>query len=122
MERLYIRMLDGQPFEHPIVESNLLEAFPDLDLENLPDWLAPFERHDPTGMDVGGYERLVEQYVVEGGKVRDNWHTRPMTTKEKNAKLKALRAEKRPGMTLDEERGVWLRGDLTAPGSEPDAL
>lgn len=122
MERLYIRMLDGQPFEHPIVESNLLEAFPDLDLKKLPPWLARFERHDPTGIEVGGYEHLVEDYVVEAGKVRDNWHTRPMTTKEKAAKLKELRAEKRPGMFLDEAKGQWIRGDLTASGAEPDAL
>lgn len=123
MERLYIRMLDGQPFEHPIVESNLLQAFPGLNLKKLPPWLAVFERHDPTGMPVGGYENLVEEYVVEGGKVRDNWHTRPMTTKEKSAKLKVLKAEKRDkGWFLDEAKGEWSMGDITAPGSEPDAL
>ena len=122
MERLYIRMLDGQPFEHPIVESNLLEAFPDLDLENLPSWLAPFERHDPSEIEVGGYELLVEQYVVEDGKVRDNWHKRAMTPKQKAAHLADLRTKGVPGMELDEARGQWVRADLKAPGREPDVI
>jgi hypothetical protein len=121
MERLYIRMLDGLPFEHPILESNLLECFPDLDLKKLPPWLAVFERHDPSLIKVGGYEHLVEQYVVENGKVRDNWHTRPMSKDERADKLAALKAEDQPDRVLDEEKGEWVI-DLTAPGKEPDAL
>jgi hypothetical protein len=41
---LYIRLMDGKPFEHPIFEDNLIEAFPEIDLNNLPPNLARFNR------------------------------------------------------------------------------
>ena len=30
--RLFIQIRDGQPFEHPIIEDNFREAFPDIDI------------------------------------------------------------------------------------------
>ena len=36
---LYIRIVDGKIFEHPITEENMLIAFPDVDLNtNLQGW------------------------------------------------------------------------------------
>jgi len=40
----YIQIKDGQPFEHPILEDNILAAFPDVDINNLPPELAKFKR------------------------------------------------------------------------------
>ena len=39
---LYIRIIDGQPFEHPILGDNFRQAFPDIDTYNLPATYASF--------------------------------------------------------------------------------
>ena len=79
---LYIRIVDGQPFEHPILGDNFRQAFPHIDPDNLPPEFARFERiEQPT----------VEQYeVIEGvtyewdnAIVKDVWHIRQMTDEEK---------------------------------------
>ena len=41
---LYIRIRDGQPHEHPILEENAHQAWPDVNFALLPDWLARFRR------------------------------------------------------------------------------
>jgi hypothetical protein len=41
---LYIRIIDGQPFEHPIMGDNFHQAFPHVDVNNLPPEFARFER------------------------------------------------------------------------------
>ena len=41
---LFIRIVDGQPFEHPIFEDNFKQAFPDVDLNNLPSEFLKFVR------------------------------------------------------------------------------
>ena len=41
---LYIRIKDGVPFEHPMLESNLLLVYPDINLNNLPTDIATFTR------------------------------------------------------------------------------
>jgi len=44
---LFIRIKDGQPFEHPIFADNFREAFPDVDTNNLPEGFAKFVRVEP---------------------------------------------------------------------------
>ena len=78
----FIRILDGQPYEHPIAGDNFREAFPDIDLSNLPPEFASFTRGGYLHPGVGFYEVLVEEYVWDGPGVRDNWHIRPMTEEE----------------------------------------
>ena len=41
---LFIRIVDGAPFEHPIMGDNFREAFPHIDTENLPPEFARFVR------------------------------------------------------------------------------
>ena len=41
---LYIQIKNSQPFEHPIFEDNILAAFPDVDINNLPPEFARFRR------------------------------------------------------------------------------
>jgi hypothetical protein len=41
---LYIQIKDGQPFEHPIFEDNFIQAFPNVDINNLPLEFAKFRR------------------------------------------------------------------------------
>jgi hypothetical protein len=84
---LYIRIKDGQPFEHPILEENLISVFPDIDLNNLPDNFAKFERVQKRGREIYEvYEGVT--YVWEGNIVKDFHNFRPMTEQEKQSQIK----------------------------------
>ena len=41
---LYIQIRNGQPFEHPIFGDNFRQAFPGIDVDNLPPEFAVFQR------------------------------------------------------------------------------
>lgn len=80
--KLYIKIKEGVPFEHPIMEENFIQAFPNIDVNNLPEEWSVFERvAKPT---VGPYE-LIEScsYQFIDGIVKDVWITRDMTAEEK---------------------------------------
>lgn len=80
---LFIRLVDGQPFEHPIIGDNFRQAFPDIDTENLPASFARFTRYPMP--DVGPYE--IYQGVTyerdESGGFCDVHHVRNMSDDEK---------------------------------------
>jgi hypothetical protein len=72
--KLYIRMRNGAPYEHPIIEWNMRQAFPNVDLTNLPPEFMPFERIACPEPDDG--KRIVSasvRYEVMDGVVRDVW-------------------------------------------------
>jgi hypothetical protein len=78
---LYIRLKNGQPFEHPILEDNFRQAFPDVDVNNLPEWVTRFIRVQPpllTAYKV--YEGVTYEWV--DGVVKDVHHVRQMTDEE----------------------------------------
>lgn len=83
---LFIRVKDGQPFEHPIFGDNFYQAFPNIDVNNLPPEFARFERVErPT---LGLYEVMVSEeptYELIDGVYKDVWHKRDMTTEEREA-------------------------------------
>ena len=91
MENLYIKF-DGAGFvDHPVLESNLLQIYPDIDVNNLPDNWAKFTRvPKPT---CGVYEVVIPStygtYVWdETGKIaKDFWVIREMTHDEKTMKI-----------------------------------
>jgi hypothetical protein len=88
---LYIRLVNGQPFEHPIFEDNFQAAFPDVDTNNLPANFARFERLQPAPAKYEVPESVV--YVKQqDGVVRDVWAYREMTDAEK---AEVAAAEKR---------------------------
>lgn len=79
--RLFIRLKNGQPFEHPIMEDNFRVAFPDIDPDNLPAHFAGFVRV-PTPV-VGKHEVYEGvTYALVEGVVTDVHHVRPMTEQE----------------------------------------
>jgi hypothetical protein len=85
---LYIQIKDGKPFQHPILEDNLRQAFPTMDLENLPANFARFNRFtQPTNdvMPVGRFQVAVVAYELEadGTTYHDAWSVREMTDAEK---------------------------------------
>lgn len=80
--KLFIRIKDGKPFEHPIMEDNFLQAFPDIDVNNLPSNFAVFNR--VARPEIGVYE-IYEgvTYEFDGAVVSDTHHVRLMTDAEK---------------------------------------
>lgn len=78
---LYIRLIDNQPVDHPLVKENVQSAFPEVDFNNLPNWLAKFERVPAPSL--GPYEKNQRNvYEFVGEIVKDVWYTDPMTTEE----------------------------------------
>ena len=83
---LFIRIVDGQPFEHPILADNFAQAFPDVDVNNLPPEFARFERVALSALEVYEvYEGVT--YELINGLYKDVHHVRPMTDAEKTAKI-----------------------------------
>lgn len=101
---LFIRIKDGQPFEHPILVDNFYQAFPNVDVNNLPSEFARFERIAPP--ELGTYE-LYEGVTYEflNGIVKDVHHVREMNIQEKTEKQEAVKAawnNRYPSWTFDE--------------------
>lgn len=89
--QLFIRIKDGQPFEHPILEDNFREAFPNVDINNLPLEFARFERiNAPMLSAYEVYEGVTYEWV--DGIVKDVHRVRPMTSEEKIAKQNAVKS------------------------------
>ena len=89
---LYIQLENGKPVNHPIVEEKLRQAFPEMDLNNLPDTFARFERVVPTML--GIYEVSEgSTYEWADGVVKDVHHRRAMTEEERTAKQDVTKAE-----------------------------
>lgn len=91
MTELYIRIKNGQPFEHPIVGDNFRQTFPEIDVNNLPAEFARFTRVDQPV--VGVYEAYTVTYEWVDGNVTDAHHVRAMTGQEKLAKQDAVKAD-----------------------------
>lgn len=90
--RLFIRIKDGLPFEHPILEDNFREAFPEVDIDDLPPEFAKFERvaHPNVGL-WQVYEGVT--YEWSNGLVKDVHHVRPMSEQEIQFKKQELDAQ-----------------------------
>lgn len=87
---LYIRLKNNQPFEHPITEDNLLKSLPQVDVNNLPDYIARFIRtNKPT---VGVYEIAEVSYVIENNVVREDWIVRRMSELEIKQKQESYKS------------------------------
>lgn len=115
---LYIKILDGQPVEHPVTEENLLMAFPDFDINNLPDGWAKFNRLE-CKVFRGTFQKLLNNYVLneDGVTWQDNWYVEDMTDDEKaNLIAKTQSAGcPHPSWTLDTTTLIW-----SAPIPYPD--
>ena len=108
---LFIRIQDGQPFQHPIFGDNFREAFPEIDTENLPRNFARFVRVE-CPHNAGVYEVDYCTYQWDGGVVTDVWHVRPMTNEEKTAKQDSSKADWAangfPSWTFDEAACIFV--------------
>ena len=84
---LFIQIRNGQPFEHPIFGDNFRQAFPHIDVNNLPPEFAKFERVERPILSL--YQVMVQDdptYEFVDGIWKDVWHVRDMTAEEIAAK------------------------------------
>ena len=87
---LFIRIKDGQPFEHPILGANFCEAFPDVDTSNLPAEFARFVR--VAAPIVGVYENYIGvTYGLVNGVYTDIHGVVAMTAEEIATKQQAVK-------------------------------
>lgn len=87
---LYIRIKDGQPFEHPIFGDNFRQAFPDVDTNHLPSGFARFVRVDPPVLGVYEKNQTVSYQLVDGV-YTDVFACEQMTAEEIAAKQQATK-------------------------------
>lgn len=87
--KLFIRIKDGKPFEHPIFEDNFREAFPEVDTNNLPPEFARFERV-PCPDNANKLEKNTVRYDWVNGVVKDVWDTEPLVGEERAQKLSMI--------------------------------
>ena len=121
---LFIRIVDGQPFEHPIMGDNFQQAFPHIDTNNLPPEFARFERVDkpPVGV-FECYEGVT--YECFDGVWKDVHHLRPMTSEEKSEHIAFVMALPHPdGWVFNESRCAWLPPipNVDASGQTPHVI
>lgn len=82
MMRLFIRLNDGVPFEHPIMEDNFQQVYPDIDLDNLPSEFVEFKRKPIPALSI--YEKnLSVTYEIIDGYCTDVFSWDQMTEIEK---------------------------------------
>jgi hypothetical protein len=89
---LFIQIHNGASFEHPILGDNFRQAFPEIDVNNLPPEFAKFIRVEPP--QIGVYE-IYEGVTYEkvGDFFTDVHHVRPMTNEEKINKQEVTKQE-----------------------------
>ena len=91
--RLFIRLKDGVPFEHPILESNFVQAFPEVDIDNLPSEFVEFIRIPKP--ELGTYETHISTtYELVDGMCTDKHVAYEMTPGEKIEKDELIQAER----------------------------
>jgi hypothetical protein len=87
---LFIRIQNGHPFEHPIIENNFRQAFPDVDTNNLPAEFARFVRVTPPVL--GPYEKnQTVSYQFVDGVYTDVFACEQLTSEEIAAKQQAVK-------------------------------
>jgi hypothetical protein len=112
MMRCYIRVADGQVVGNPVVAENMLQAFPGIDLNNLPEGWAPFDRYAPPDDLLTSLTQVpVCTYMLSSDGVtwQDVWTAREMTDEERSAAYaeKLAAGSKFPNLTLSAATLVW---------------
>jgi hypothetical protein len=89
---LFIRIQNGQPFEHPILGDNFRQAFPHIDVNNLPSDFAKFVRVTPPVL--GPYEKnQTVSYQLVNGVYTDVFACDQLTAEEIALKQQAVKDE-----------------------------
>ena len=87
--KLYIRIVDGSPVEHPILEETLKLAYPRYNIEDPAYGFLPFVRVPPPILRV--YETYDTSYELIDGAYRDVHTVRDMAPLEKATKQQQVK-------------------------------
>lgn len=102
---LFIQIADGQPVNHPMLETNVLEFY-----GVIPEDFVPFHRvsFNDTGLTCGVFQKTISIYVNKDGTWQDEWAVVDMTPEERQEKIDRVQS-KPPGlnMVLDTETLKW---------------
>jgi hypothetical protein len=90
--RCFIQIRDGNPFEHPIIETNFRQAFPHIDVNNLPEEFAEFIRHPQPEIDPYEIYQGVNYKWIDG-KVQDVHIVREMIESERQDKINFVKSQ-----------------------------
>jgi hypothetical protein len=92
MTQLFISIVDGQPSGHPMLEENLLQACPHIDVNNLPPEFARFERVllADVALPLDTFEKATVRYEWVGNVVKDVWYAQLMNEEQRAVKVKEL--------------------------------
>ena len=84
--KLYIKLQDGKPIDHPITHDNFIQAFPNIDTNNLTEEFIEFVRVlHPNNLDIYEIYEGVHYEIIDG--VCTDVHTvRTMTDAERTTK------------------------------------
>jgi hypothetical protein len=94
--KLFIKVKDGEPVDHPITAENFAQTFPDIDTENLPPEFAKFIRVPQPQLDrFEVYEGVT--YEWNGWAFTDVHHARPMSAAEREERIQQLKSQKPSG-------------------------
>jgi len=107
---LYIKYINGEIVDHPMLEENLRQVDPDFDPSNLPETLKVFERVTAPGH--GPYVYLQASYQLDqDGIVRDAYTEVPFSTEERTQLVEHTLAQPHPkGWTFNETICGWVPG------------
>ena len=112
------------PFEHPIFEDNFRQAFPDVDVSNLPPEFARFERVERRRL--GPYEVYEGvTYELIGGVYKDVHQIRAMSEEEKAQKIALMKSLDHPdGWVFSQDKCEWVapEHDTSSSGSAPNVI
>jgi hypothetical protein len=107
MENLYIEVVDGEIINHPIFESNLIEVFPNIVLDDHDKYI-PFQRVPQPQIGIFQINEGVSYEFDGPNLVKDVWKIRDMTATEKQAAIDKARAvQPYPSWTFDETTLIW---------------
>ena len=111
---LFIRLKNGNPFEHPILGDNFRQVFPDVDVNNLPEWAVKFVRVECPTIDVYDvYEGVT--YEWSNNVVTDVHHIRLMTDDEKLEKQNNAKSQWANGLNF----ASWLFNESNCSFESP---
>lgn len=118
--RLFIKIVNGQPFGHPITKENFVQVYPNIDVDNLPSNFANFERtdFDDDTFPVSVYEMPYSKYEWVGNVVKDVWYTKPMNEEQIITKNETIVKSKEYNKTRRLIKWNFVLAELTDEASK----
>jgi len=104
---LFIKVIDNQIIDHPVLFKNLQMIYPEITTNNPPENYFPFNRTIPPAKP-DPYTVNEVEYVISSGVVNEVYTQRTMTLEEKQALWQQMTATRPfPSWTIDTDTCIW---------------